>query len=100
MAQSFSACRIAGDKNVLFPDEIIIDDGFLTYRKGRIIGYKSVKIRLDSIASVSVNAHLLFADIVIETNGGQTFEATGFSRSDADEIVRLSKPKPARRRFW
>jgi hypothetical protein len=33
--------------------------------------------------------HVLFADIVLETNGGDTIVAHGFSRFDAKEIADL-----------
>lgn len=89
MPYEFEACRVSGDGNAVFPDEIIIDDDGVTYRKPRVIGCKEIKVRYRAIGSVSVNKHLLFADIIIETNGGQTICAKGFSRDDAEEIVEL-----------
>lgn len=40
MTYKFTACRVSGDGNAVFPDEIIIDDEeeALIYRKPRIIG--------------------------------------------------------------
>lgn len=40
----FTASRITGNGNAVFPDEIIIDDDIVTYRKGQIVGYKETKI--------------------------------------------------------
>ena len=86
MYYEFTASRISGDGNAVFPDKLIITDDGVIYRKGRVIGYKEIKIRHSAIGSVSLDKHLLFADIIIETNGGQRITARGFSRSDASMI--------------
>lgn len=86
MYYEFTASRISGDGNAVFPDKLIITNDGVIYRKGRVIGYKEIKIRHSAIGSVSLDKHLLFADIIIETNGGQTIVARGFSRSDASMI--------------
>ncbi len=57
--------------------------------KARLIGYATTVIRRSSIGSVSLKAGLLFADIIIETNGGQVTVANGFTRSDAKQIQQL-----------
>ncbi len=89
MAYEFTASRVSGDGNAVFPDKLIITDEFVIYRKSRVIGYKETKIRLSSVGSVSVQQHLLFADIIIESKGGNMIEARGFSRSDARKIANL-----------
>lgn len=89
MAYKFTASRVSGDGNAVFPDKLIITDEFVIYRKSRVIGYKETKIRLSSVGSVSVRQHLLFADIIIESKGGNMIEARGFSRSDARKIANL-----------
>ena len=86
MYYEFTASRISGDGNAVFPDKLIITNDGVIYRKGRVIGYKEIKIRHSAIGSVSLDKHLLFADIIIETNGGQRITARGFSRSDANMI--------------
>lgn len=87
----FTALHISEKDNILFPDEIIIDEDEqkLTYRKGQIIGYKETTLRFAAIGCASVRAGLLFSDVYIETNGGQVIRARGFSKSDAREIVEL-----------
>ena len=87
----FEANRISGDDNVLFPDVIIIDDEeeYLIYRKSKVIGCKETRVRLGSIVSVSCEKHLLFADLYIETRGGREIVARGFTRDDANRIVKL-----------
>ena len=89
MAYKFTASRVSGDGNAVFPDKLIITDEFVIYRKSRVIGYKETKIRLSAVGSVSVRQHLLFADIIIESKGGNVIEARGFSRSDARKIANL-----------
>ena len=89
MAYEFTASRVSGDGNAVFPDKLIITDEFVIYRKSRVIGYKETKIRLSAVGSVSVRQHLLFADIIIESKGGNVIEARGFSRSDARKIANL-----------
>lgn len=89
MAYEFTASRVSGDGNAVFPDKLIITDEYVIYRKARVIGYKETKIRLSSVGSVSVRQHLLFADIIIESKGGNMIEARGFSRSDARKIANL-----------
>ena len=89
MAYEYTASRVSGDGNAVFPDKLIITDEYVIYRKARVIGYKETKIRLSAVGSVSVQQHLLFADIIIESKGGNVIEARGFSRSDAREIAEL-----------
>ena len=90
MKHIFSASRVTGG-NAVFPDQIIIDDSAekVTFRKKKLIGYDETTIRFSAIGSVSRSAGLIFCDITIETNGGVTILANGFTRSDANAIVRL-----------
>ena len=87
----FFAFRISEKDNILFPDEIIIDDEEqkLIYRKGQIIGHKEITLRFAAIGCASIKAGLLFSDIYIETSGGQVIQARGFSKFDARRIVQL-----------
>ncbi len=91
MTYEFYASRVSGDGNAVFPDEIIIDDEeeVLIYRKPRVIGCKETRIRFGAIGSVTVQKHLLFADIYIETRGGREIIARGFTCSDAEEIASI-----------
>lgn len=87
----FEACRVSGDGNAVFPDQIIIDDEeeVVIHRKPKLIGCKETKIRFGAIASIVIDKHILFADIIIETRGGREIIARGFTRDDADEIKAL-----------
>ena len=97
MYHHYTACRVTGNGNAVFPDEIIIEDDCVTYRKGQIVGYKETKINVAAIGCVSVKAGLMFADVIIETiadviietKGGMAIRARGFTRSDARAISSL-----------
>lgn len=91
MTYHYYASRVSGDGNAVFPDEIIIDDEeeVLIHRKPRVIGCKESRVRFGAIGSVSIQKHLLFADIYIETKGGREIIARGFTRYDAEEIASL-----------
>ena len=88
MSYQFKASHITSG-NVLFPDKLEIDDEKVTFYKARLIGHESTVIQRSAIGSVSLNAGLLFADIIIETKGGQHTVANGFTRSDAKRIQQL-----------
>lgn len=91
MTYEFEASRVSGDGNTVFPDKVIIDDEeeVVIYRKPKLIGSKETKIRFGAIASIQVDKHILFADIIIETRGGREIIARGFTRDDADKIKGL-----------
>jgi len=85
----FTAHRLSGDKNTLFPDKIEIDTTNVTYYKGNLVGYQSSIIARNNIASVSISSGIFFADVVIESIGGKRVVASGFKKSDARTIVEL-----------
>ena len=82
----FTASRVSGNGNFVFPDKLIITDEFVVYHKARVIGYKETRVRLSAVGSISVRQHVLFADIIIESKGGNAIVARGFTRSDASHI--------------
>ncbi len=92
MAQryEFTACRVTGG-NAVFPDTIIIDRGKkeVIYRKSKIIGCHKVIVPFRSLGCVTIKKSLLFADVVIETNGGKQIVAKGFTLNDAETISSL-----------
>ena len=85
----FSAVRISRSDNIVFPDRLFIDDEKVVFYKGKLIGYDSTTIVRENIGGVSIKAEILFADIVIETTGGQHIVAEGFSKHDAKTIQKL-----------
>ena len=87
--ESFIASRISSGENAIFPDKIEIDKNKVTYYKGTVVGYRSTVIQRRKIASVRIDAGLLFADIIIESFGGRPIVAHGFLKSDAKRIMAL-----------
>ena len=84
MGREFTACRVSGDGNAIFPDKIIIDSlrKELVYRKSRLIGYKETRVGFDAIGSVSIRKSILFstpsdartiARLVNQNLNGQSF---------------------------
>ncbi len=80
---TFTSSRISALDNLIFPDRIIIDETKVIYHKRALIGYESITIMRASIASVHVECHLFFADLIIETNGGRRTIINGLTRADA-----------------
>jgi hypothetical protein len=67
----------------------------------RLFGHFEETIATDQVASVSVDAGLVFGDVIIETTGGsQPIRCHGHRRRDAEEIRRriteaqAGRPKP------
>ena len=89
MRYTFQASRISGNGNAVFPDKLIIEDDKVIYYKGKLIGYEESVITRERIGSVSINQHLFFGDVVIESKGSQIIHAEGFTRSEAKQILRL-----------
>lgn len=89
VSYSFSAVRISKSDNIVFPDRLIVDGDKVVFYKGKLIGYDSTTILRENIGGVSIDADILFANIVIETTGGQRVVAEGFSKRDAKKIQRL-----------
>lgn len=88
-AYRFSAVRISRSDNIVFPDRLIIDDEKVVFYKGKLIGYNSTTIARENIGGVSIKAEILFADVILETTGGQRVVAEGFSKHDAKTIQKL-----------
>lgn len=88
-ARHFSAVRISKSDNLIFPDRLTIDDDKVVFYKGKLIGYDTTTILRENIGGVSIDADILFADIRIETSGGQRIVAEGFTKGDAKTIQKL-----------
>jgi len=86
----FTATRLHLD-NIIFPNRLEVSDENVIHYKGVLFGYYSTVIARRNITSVFINNHIVFADIVIETIGGNRVVATGFMKADARSIVDLLK---------
>jgi len=83
---SFTASRFSLDGKMVHPDRLFIDAEKVTYLSNRAIGDRQIVVSQKNIASVQIKNYLLFADVIIETYGGQFIEAKGFTKSDAQKI--------------
>ncbi len=88
MKQEFVASRFGGN-SFWFPQKIILTDGSVTYVKKNVFSTKEISIPYDQIASVRVQSGMLYSDIFIESTGGETIEASGFSKGEARQIKEI-----------
>lgn len=71
-------------------ETITIHEDAVEYYKSGIIGSKHEHINYNSIASVKVVKHMIYADLMIETRGGsQPIVITDLSTSDAERACEL-----------
>jgi hypothetical protein len=76
--------------NRLFPAEVEISSTSITLRHPRWIGKTEESIHLAHVASITINTHLIFADITIESSGGQDpIVCHGHTKGDAIAIKEL-----------
>ena len=74
----FTASKVSGDGNAVFPNKIIIDDEYVIYRKSRVIGRKDIKFSHEAMSCVTLNKYMLFADINTDTSSsGQRYDLQG-----------------------
>ena len=87
----FTASRLSGNDNSVFPDRLEIDDnnGNITYHKGTVVGYRQSFIARNNMAGVRICSGLIFADVIIESTGGMQIRARGFTKGDARRIISL-----------
>jgi hypothetical protein len=76
--------------NLLFPTEVEISPTSVTLRHPRLIGKLEESIHLAHVASIRIETHLIFSDIVIESTGGQEpIVCHGHTKGDAIAIKQL-----------
>lgn len=75
--------------NRLWPTQVAVFPSRVVRYTPRLFGHFEETIAIDQVASVSVDAGLLFGDVVIETSGGsQPIRCHGHHKRDSDEIRR------------
>src|SRR5262245_18880574 len=85
----FRASRLSAG-NRLFPTQVLISPSSVVQFKPRWIGRQEETIHLAHVASVKIDTHLLFSDVVIETSGGSDpILCHGHRKGDADTMKRL-----------
>jgi hypothetical protein len=76
--------------NVLFPVQVAVFPDHVARHKPRLFGHTEDSISTDHIASVKVQAGVIFADVVIDTTGGSPpIVIHGLWKKDAEELSRL-----------
>jgi predicted small integral membrane protein len=76
--------------NRLFPSQVVISPSSVTLVQPRWIGKQEESIHLAHVASIKINTHVLFSDVLIETSGGQDpVVGHGHTKGDAVEMNQL-----------
>lgn len=71
-----------------FWDMLIVDNGFVTHKRYKVIGVHEKRIPIRAINGVELKRGVLFCSIIINSMG-ETIVAEGFTNSDGKEIRRL-----------
>jgi hypothetical protein len=84
--EAFQASRLTRG-NRLFPTQLVIDEHSLVRRKRDWLKVDEVSMHLSRIASVRIETGILFADIRIESSGGDDdIVSHGHGKGDARRI--------------
>jgi hypothetical protein len=76
--------------NHVWPTQVAVFPTQVVRYTPRLFGHFEETIAIHQVASVSIDAGFLFADVIIETSGGsQPIRCHGHGKRDADEIRRL-----------
>jgi hypothetical protein len=67
----FRASRLSRGNRV-FPTQVLITPTSVVHHTPQWIGKRQHSIHIAHVASVSIDTHLLFSDVYIETTGGTT----------------------------
>jgi hypothetical protein len=85
----FKASRLSRG-NHLFPTQVAVTSTSLTLYRPQWIGKFEESIHMAHIASIKIDTHVLFADVTIETSGGQDpVICHGHLKGDAVEMKRV-----------
>lgn len=76
--------------NHLFPTQVAITPTTVVQHRPRWLGKREESIHIAHVASVKVETHLVFADVVIETSGGsEPIRCHGHHKDDAARMKEL-----------
>jgi hypothetical protein len=76
--------------NRLWPTQVAVFPNRVVRYTPRLFGHFEETIASHQVASVSVDAGVMFSDVIIETTGGsQPIRCHGHRKQDAEEIRRL-----------
>lgn len=89
MSESFSASRLTKG-NFLFPTRIEVSPERVARIKPRFFGRTEESISIANVASVQIDAGILFADLRIDSTGGTNpITSHGHGKGDARRIREL-----------
>jgi len=75
--------------NRIWPTQVAVLSNRVVRYTPRLFGHFEETIAIEQVASVSVDAGVLFGDVIIETTGGsQPIRCHGHRKHDAEEIRR------------
>ena len=87
----FRASRLSRG-NHLFPAQVVVIPTSLTLYKPQWIGKLEESIHMAHIASLTIDTHLMFADVTVETSGGRDpVICHGHTKRDAVEMKRVTE---------
>ena len=76
--------------NHLFPAQVAITPTSVVQHRPRWLGKREESIHVAHVASVKVETHLVFADVIIETSGGsEPIRCHGYHKADAGRMKQL-----------
>ena len=86
--------------NHLWPTQVAVLANRVVRYTPRLFGHFEETIGIEQVASVSVDAGVLFGDVIIETTGGsQPIRCHGHRKRDAEEIRRrITEAQAAQRK--
>ncbi len=97
--ETFTASRMTSG-NLLFPVQVAVFPGRIARRKPGFFGHTEDSISTELIASVKVQAGLVFADVVLDTAGGSPpVVIHGLFKKDAERLrERIGAARETRRK--
>ena len=97
--EAIAASRLTSG-NLLFPVQVAVFPERVARRKPRFFGHTEDSISIDLIASVKVQAGVVFADVVLDTAGGSPpVMIHGLWRKDAERLrERIGAARESRRK--
>ena len=76
--------------NRFFPTQVAITPQAVVHFTPQVVGRREQSIHMAHVSSVSIDTHLLFSDVIIETSGGSApIRCYGHRKSDAIRMKQL-----------
>ena len=97
--ETFTASRLTSS-NLLFPVQVAVFPERVARHKPRFFGHTEDSISIDLVASVKVQAGIVFADVVLDTAGGSPpVVIHGLWKKDAERLrERIGAARESRRK--